>query len=98
MNATEFGHMDVCGPLAAELCPTAKNASTLPSYRATAAGAIAAFARGLIPQGGGAGPAMAAAAAAMDGTVKAPIGVLYSQQLQGLSPSEVRASCTSTPE
>jgi hypothetical protein len=95
LNATEFGHMDVGndGVATAALltCPGNHSNAARALYRRTVAGAIAAFARGLIVDSN-----LSAAAATLDGRVQAPIApqLLYAEQLQGRAPSEVQASCS----
>lgn len=95
LNATEFGHMDVGndGVATAALitCPGTHSNVARALYRRTVAGAIAAFAHGLIVDGN-----MSATAATLDGRVEAPIApqLLYASQLQGRAPSEIRASCS----
>ena len=72
LNATEFGHMDVGndGVATAALitCPGTHSNAARALYRRTVAGAIAAFARGLIVSRN-----MSAAAATLDGRVEAPV-------------------------
>lgn len=95
LNATSFGHMDIANDAAARVallqCPGTHNATARALYRRAVAGAVGAFARGLIVE-----QSMAEAAAVLDGRVGAPggIDVEYASQLQGRAPSQVRATCS----